>query len=187
MLSAITNRRDKNQRGFALLIALFALLLLSALGAFMFLTANTEVQVDQNYSGSLRAYYAANSGLLEVRDRLKYSSNTPGVAGLADLLPSDVAGKPKGVLYVINAGSPDHVDPADPANKYFDTQLCHEYNSGVDPGTKCTAAPTAQNWNLKSQAAASSATPLGYKWVRINMKTNGIAAPYYVDPAAPLD
>lgn len=187
MSIATTNRRNKNQRGFALLIALFALLLLSALGALMFLTANTEVQVDQNYSGSLRAYYAANSGLLEVRDRLKYPAATPGVAGLADLLPTDVAGNSNGVLYIINQAGPDLVDPADPANQYFDTQLCHDYNSGVGPGTKCTTTPSAQNWNLKSQAAAIAGTPLGYKWVRINMKTNGIAAPYYVDPAAPLD
>ncbi len=36
---------------------------------------------------------------------------------------------------------------------------------------------------MRRPVAAPTAVPLGYKWVRINMKTNRIAAPYFVDQA----
>lgn len=192
-----TAQARNKQRGAALLLALFALLLLSAIGALMYLAAITETHVGANYSSNLSAYYAANSGLLEVRDRLKYPSCPAGAApcavppgGLADQLPTDIAGNANGVLYVVNNAGGEVVDPTDPANKYFDTELCHDYNSSVDPGSRCTAAPTAAGWNLPSQSALLAANPLPYKWVRINMKTNRIAAPYFVDgngTSAPLD
>ncbi|HKW76331.1 MAG TPA: hypothetical protein VJN64_12460 [Terriglobales bacterium] len=181
------------QKGTALLLALFALLLLSAIGALMYLAAITETHVGANYSNSLSAYYAANSGLLEVRDRLKYPStnppsiNPPVAVGLADQLPTDIAGNAKGVLYVVNNSGGEAVDPTDPNNKYFDTELCHDYNSGVDAGSRCTNPPAVPNWNLPTLAEAN---PLAFKWVRINMKTNRIAAPYFVDgdgSTAPLD
>jgi hypothetical protein len=182
------------QRGAALLLVLFALLLLSAIGALMYLAAITETHVGANYSSNLSAYYAANSGLLEVRDRLKYPSTSaaplPLGAGLADRLPTDIAGNAGGVLYVVNNAGGEVVDPTDPTNKYFDNELCHDYNSNVDAGSRCTAAPTASGWNLPSQSALLTANPLPYKWVRINMKTNRIAAPYFVDgsgTSAPLD
>ena len=116
----------------ALLLALFALLLLSAIGLFMVLASNTETRIDANYSSSLRSYYAARSGVEEVRDRMKTlsTSNTiPG--GLADLLPQDIAGNAGGVLYVLNPANGETVDPTDSTSPYFDDQLCHDYNSGV--------------------------------------------------------
>lgn len=191
MRTVAQNRNQ--QKGAALLLALFALLLLSAIGALMYLAAITETHVGANYSNSLSAYYAANSGLLEVRDRLKYpstnppSTNPPVAVGLADQLPTDIAGNAKGVLYVVNNSGNEVVDPTDPNNKYFDTELCHDYNSGVGAGSRCTTPPSVPNWNLPTLGEAS---PLGFKWVRINMKTNRIAAPYFVDgdgSSAPLD
>lgn len=184
----------KKQKGAALLLALFALLLLSAIGALMYLSAITETHIGANYSNSLSAYYGANSGLLEVRDRLKYSSTDGTIAcglgcGLADKLPTDIAGNANGVLYVVNNAG-EVVDPTDPNNKYFDTELCHDYNSGMGAGSRCSAAPNVPNWNLATQLAAPAPNPLPYKWVRINMKTNRIAAPYFVDgdgSTAPLD
>lgn len=182
-----TAQARNQEHGAALLLALFALLLLSAIGALMYLTAVTETHVGANYSNNLGAYYAANSGLLEVRDRLNFPAAN---GGLADKLPTDIAGNSNGVLYVLNKVGGEVVDPTDPSNKYFDTQLCHDYNSSVDAGSRCTEPPAAPNWNLTSQSAAVTANPLPYKWVRINMKTNRIAAPYFVDgdgTTAPLD
>lgn len=172
-------KANKQERGAALVMALFALLLLSAIGGFMLLSARTETRIDSNYSNNLRAYYGANSGLIEVRDRLKYSSaTTPG--GLADRLPTDIAGNANGVLYVLNPSAGEVVDPTDPANKYFDSQLCHDYNSGADAGTRCSSVPTTSGWNLTAQASIPPASgPLPYKWVRINMKTNRQVLPNY--------
>jgi hypothetical protein len=190
MVQMRTKTKAKNERGMALLLALFALLLLSAIGLFMVLASNTETHIDANYNNGLRSYYAARSGLEEVKDRVKYSSSAqPG--GLADFLPQDVVGNAGGVLYVLNPANGEIVDPTDSTSPYFDDQLCHDYNSGVAAkDTKCTVVPGTANWNLPPQYSLPSTIQLGYKWIRVNMKTNRIADPYYVDQtgtSAPLD
>ena len=189
MVRMRSKAKAQEERGMALLLALFALLLLSAIGLFMVLASNTETRIDANYSNGLRSYYAARSGLEKVKDRVKYPSSIQG--GLADLLPQDVVGNAGGVLYVLNPANGETVDPTDPNSPYFDDELCHDYGSGVTAkDTKCTALPGTPNWNLPVQFSMPSATQLGYKWIRVNMKTNRIADPYFVDQtgtSAPLD
>src|SRR5579871_6729832 len=106
MMRVSAKTKANKERGMALLLTLFALLLISGIGLFMVLSSNTETRIDANYGSSLHAYYAAGSGLEEVRDRIKYVSSptAPGGAagGLADLLPQDIAGNAKGVLYIVN-------------------------------------------------------------------------------------
>jgi hypothetical protein len=95
------------------------------------------------------------------------------------------------VLYILNPASGEVVDPTNSTNPYFDDALCHDYNSGIAAGTKCTIVPGVSGWNMPAQASLPPSTgPLGYKWIRVNMKTNRIAAPYFVDQTgttAPLD
>src|SRR6476660_1020843 len=141
----------QKERGMALLLALFALLLLSAIGLFMVLSSDTETRIDANYASSLRSYYAARSGLEEARDRIKYPSSSPG--GLADLLPQDIAGNPNGVLYILNPAGGETVDPTDPTSSYFDDELCHAYNSGTPKGIKCATVPNVKNWQMPPQPA----------------------------------
>lgn len=185
MAKIMLKAQRQKERGMALLLALFALLLLSAIGLCMVLASDTETRIDANYSSSLRSYYAARSGLEEVRDRIKYPQSS---GGLSDLLPQDIAGNTYGVLYVLNPASGETVDPRDANSPYFDDQLCHDYNSGVAAkDSKCTVQPGTPNWLSTAPAPATAA---GYKWVRINLKTNRIADPYFVDnnqSGAPLD
>src|SRR4029077_126428 len=80
--------------------------------------------------------------------------------------------------------------PTDANSPYFDDQLCHDYDSGAPKDTKCTTVPGTPNWSLPVQSSAAASTHLGYKWIRINLKTNRIADPYFVDQtgtSAPLD
>jgi hypothetical protein len=186
MAKIMSRMIKRDERGMALMLALFALLLLSGIGLCMVLASNTETRIDANYGGSLRSYYAAHSGLEEMRDRIRYPLSTASPTGLANFLPTDIAGNANGVLYVLNPEGGETVDPTDPTSPYFDVQLCHDYNSGVTiRDSRCTAVPSTANWMMPSQNAAPGATPtaipLGYKWVRINLKTNRIAAPYFVD------
>jgi hypothetical protein len=181
---ALTSSTQQN--GAALLLCLFALLLLSGIGMFLYMSSGTEARIAANYGSNLDAYYSAKSGLQEVRDRVSYPSPSPSPApgqpqgGLADLLPKTTAGNANGVLYVINAAPGETVDPTDTNNRYFDDQLCHEYNSGVDAGAKCDVVPGVANWAMPPK---TSMAPLGtlpaLKWVRINMKTNRSVAPNY--------
>jgi hypothetical protein len=176
--------RDPEQRGVALLLCVFALLLLSAIGAFLYMSSGTETHIAANYGSGLDAYYAAKFGLQEVRDRINYSSAPPNPAGgLADLLPQDIAGNSNGVLYVLNPAGGEVLDPTDPANRYFDDQLCHDYNSGVSTGSKCNVIPAVAHWALAPQfSLAPAGTASALKWVRINMKTNRTSDPFFVDP-----
>ena len=184
----------RNERGMALLLTLFALLLLSGVGLFLIVSSTTETRIDANYGSGLRAYYSARSGLEEVRDRMKYTSTATGphgekLQGLADLLPQNIAGNPGGVLYILNPTSGETVDPTDLTSPYFDDDLCHQYNSGTPKGIKCTAVPATPNWQLAPQY--SLAGQLNYKWIRISMKTNRSVLPSFcVDQpcsSAPLD
>ncbi|HET9180777.1 MAG TPA: hypothetical protein VFP59_01485 [Candidatus Angelobacter sp.] len=173
--------KKRAQSGVALLLCLFALLLLSAIGIFLYMSSATETHISTNYGSKLDAYYAAKSGLQEVRDRVSYTSapNQPA-GGLADRLPKDIAGNPHGVLYIVNSSGGENVNPADPSNRYFDDQLCHDYNSGAATGAKCDAAPVAADWALTQQNSLQPAGTLSaLKWVRINMKTNRAMLPNY--------
>ncbi|HKT50348.1 MAG TPA: hypothetical protein VJV96_08620 [Candidatus Angelobacter sp.] len=183
------------QSGAALLLCLFALLLLSSIGIFLYISTGTDARIAANYGNNLDAYYAAKSGLAEVRDRVSYPSDptlAPPSGGLADKLPQAIAGNTNSVLYVINRNTGETVDPTDSTNKYFDDQLCHDFNSGVAAGSKCTSPPATPNWALPVESLlAPAGTESALKWVRINMKTNRVVLPNYcVNQAcdsAPLD
>ncbi len=178
MAKTIAKTKRQDERGMALVLTLFALLLLSAIGLLMLLSSDTETRIDANYGSGLKAYYAAKSGLEEVRDRVRYPSTTNG--GLADLLPQDIAGNAGGVLYILNPSGGETVDPTDPTSPYFDDQLCHDFNSGSSPAVKCTTLPSTSKWQLPPQTSlATAAGQLGYKWIRVNMKTNRTMLPNY--------
>ena len=55
MVKIISRTKKRNEQGMALLLSLFALLLLSGIGLCMVLASTTETRIDANYSGSLRS------------------------------------------------------------------------------------------------------------------------------------
>src|SRR5947208_5791391 len=65
---------QRNERGVALLIALFALLLLSVVGLGMMYSTNMETSINSNYRDKQVAFYAALAGLQEARDRIQPST-----------------------------------------------------------------------------------------------------------------
>ena len=118
MAKIVSRMMKRDERGMALMLALFALLLLSGIGLCMVLSSNTETRIDANYGGSLRSYYAAHSGLEEVRDRIGYPKSDIAPTGLASFLPTDIAGNPNGVLYVVNPDAGEIPVRAQSAAKY---------------------------------------------------------------------
>src|SRR5215831_19825218 len=99
-------RTKKTQAGVALLMALLALMVLSAIAVGLVYMTNTESQVNANYRSEQVAYFAAKAGLEEARDRMMllpgsyYFSNTPGLT--PTLLPADGNAQ---VLYILNEGN----------------------------------------------------------------------------------
>ena len=171
---------SRRQRGVALLIALFALLLLSCIGLGMMYSADTETSINTNYKDKEAAIYAANAGLEEVKDRLLLAGygDITAPAGLPSLSAANI-------IYVINPGASEsfsNIQPWDYTNTYADTELCQNNALGLtrNLGTPCTGSgslPTSTNWystidNTGHWSTQLNSTPLSYKWVRLQLKAN---------------
>lgn len=171
-------RRDE-EKGSSLLLAILALLLLSAIAMGMAFMSGTETSINANFKASETAYFAARAGVEEVRDRLLPSNpNT-----LNAILPTSMPGTgPSSVLYVLQSGVAGS-DIADITHAFADDELCHDFNpplSGLTwaPGNvRCSAAPSTSSFATTTSVAPY---PLDYKWVRVTLKANN-SAPYVVD------
>jgi len=159
--------RGSRENGSALLIAIFALMLISVVGLALVVSTGTDTALAGNYRNSTGAYYAAVAGLEEARGRLllrnpDYINKTGAYAGLfsAQGLPSLGV---TDVLYIINPVGGETVDPTDSESPYADTEYAAE-----------------MGWPLSGanvHAYISSVSPVaglpgpGFKWVRINPVT----------------
>ena len=165
-------RNKTNQRGIALLLAVFALFIVTSIGLAMMYAADSETVINSNFRDEQTAYYAANAGLEEARDRMRFASGS-GIT-LSSNLPTVKPGAAGGVLYVLNPKGSETVAPWTNTNAYFDDEICKEMSCGSGllpptPGWYVNPAPTAS-----STYAASPVLP--YKWMRITLKINQSAA-----------
>jgi hypothetical protein len=199
----------RKQRGIALFMAVFALLLVSAIAfGFMYLT-NTETQVNANYRSSQEAYFAARAGLEEARTRIRTGGDiTP---------PTTLPSTSGGVVYMVNPASGESIQPWDKSNAYADDTICKtnywslgssgalDYGSqGVACDVKSsTQFPNGSNWGgsysslgvwqaktaISSSVGNSSsyAGTMYFKWVRITLKANRTSTPYIATGATSSD
>ncbi|MGH9575944.1 MAG: hypothetical protein ACRD3R_00800, partial [Terriglobales bacterium] len=177
----------KSESGVALLMALFALMLLTGIAFTLLFLSDTETSINRNYREQQRAYFAVQAGLAEVRERLTTSNAPPHLI----VGPTQMPPLANSVMYVINpAGGAEVVAPNSAANRYFDTELCHEGLTGLnltDPGAgvPCPSPSTVPGVYapfIDSDSPFSTTTSaLNFKWVRITQKANATAAPFYVD------
>ena len=166
MKNAQSNRKQRkgpSERGVALIIAIFTLMLISVIATAMILMAGTQTAIKANYKSSMQAFYNAKAGLEEGRSRL-WVGNANSLNSCAFPTP----GSPMPINYVCYIVNPDPttgetVDPTDPANRYYDTEYVREF-----PVT----APAVQPLVASTSPVASPniAGPL-YKWVRITPVT----------------
>ncbi|HEX9121372.1 MAG TPA: hypothetical protein VF840_12610, partial [Terriglobales bacterium] len=137
-------KHRRSERGVALIICLFALMLLSGIGLGMMYMADTESSINRNYRDTQQAYFAAVAGVQEVRERLTPTSTS--LIAAPTTLPTSSANT--GVVYVLNYTSSipaADIQPWDVNSKYFDTELCHDNFSGLGltntgPNTPCGIA-----------------------------------------------
>ena len=71
----MNSQTSKSERGIALIIVLFSLLLLSVIGLGMMYSTNMETSINYNYRDKQVAFYAALAGLQEARDRIQPSTH----------------------------------------------------------------------------------------------------------------
>jgi Tfp pilus assembly protein PilX len=165
----------KGEKGIALLTALFSILLLSAIAFGMMYMATAETQINSNFRDSEQAYFAARSGIEEMRERMRAgSANTiANLAGFPTTSPTSTGG----VFYLLNpssAAAADAVQPWLTTNRFFDTELAHDnfYAAPLNPGTGVPGSSVPATTYYASANSLASSTTLDYKWVRITHKTN---------------
>src|SRR5712692_6357629 len=155
-----------SEQGFALIIALLTLLLISAALMGMLMMSNTETNVSANFRDEQTAYFASKAGIEEVRDRMRLTATnslTPKTT-LVNVLP----GAANGVLYVTNPAAGEIVAPwLTTGSNYPDDEICKEVT--------CTSGVPTGSWYVAPQSASTSyaASPiLTWKWVRVMAKAN---------------
>lgn len=191
-----TTRANKKERGIALLTAIMALLLLSAVAASMLYSSGLELGIAGNYRDKQVATYAAISALQEAKDRIQPArdDSDPDKIFLPDGLPSLAH---PWIIYVVNPKPDETVAPWNPNNTFADTDLCHgAYSknvlgltgtegvpcsgSGSLPPSGCTPGTTGCWYSVYNNASSSytgvfkQAMPLNYKWMRIMLKADNM-------------
>lgn len=147
----------RGERGAALLIAIFALLLVSVVGIALIVSSGTDSALARNYRTSANAYYAALAGVEEARGRL-LPTNLNYIPMPATPMPLTQ------VVYIINPAGGEVVAPEDTATPttYPDTQYRQEF--GVDVSTRVVT-------KYNSVSAVAGLPGPSFKWVRINAVT----------------
>jgi hypothetical protein len=187
------NQTRNRERGVALFFSIFALLLLTAIGAALIFMASTETSVNSNYRQEQMAYFAAKAGVEEARARMMPSDpNTvylsPGTATRPLFDPLLVAAPTSAnnmIYYITNPGSGAAVQPWLSTDAFYDDELCHEGYTGfggtTPPDERCptNSLPAAGSWHQSFASDlpfANTASTLPYKWVRLAPKLNGSAS-----------
>ena len=156
----IGNRQSGNRRnaaGSALLIAIFALLLISVVGLALMVSTGTDTALGLNYRNSTSAYYAALAGLEEARGRLLWRNPNYLTDATLSFVNSDI----HNVVYLLNPANGETVNPLDMTSPYGDSEYNSEFPSWSLTGASVQTVPSA----------FSPGSPLPgplYKWVRIN-------------------
>jgi hypothetical protein len=158
-----TKRRAHSQRGAALVIAIFSLMLISVVATALIVTAGTQNSIKSNYRSAMRAFYDAKAGLEEGRGRL-WTNNPDSAAILNCVFPGGVPMQLGQACYIINPAPGENVDPRNlnPANTYADAEYGQEWGGQPPPSGAPLIASTSPNMGV--------AGPL-YKWVRITPRT----------------
>lgn len=170
---------ERSERGAALLIAIFALLLISVVGIALIVSTGTDSALTGNYRTSASAYYAAVAGLEEARGRLlrknpDYLNKThayPSLFGAHGFPTFGLAD----VFYIVNPAGSETVNPLDSSSPYADVEYQNEF--GVPP-----SSGNVYTLPSDSPLPALSLSGPSFKWVRINAITEA-ALQVHVNPS----
>jgi len=181
------NHGRHSERGIALFIAIFTLLLITAIAAGMLMLTNTDTNISANFRDEQTAFFAAKAGLEEVRDRMRVNAvNSSNVSiSLNNLLPGasnpssapPLFGAANAVVYITNPLNGESDTPwVTNGSAYPDDEVCIE--AGEMTGHACSGNPPrpqgTSNWyNTASASSTYAANPVQpWKWTRITVKTN---------------
>jgi hypothetical protein len=161
MIMRAPDQKAGKESGVALLISLFALLLICVVGVALIMASGTDTALTGNYHSATSVYYAALAGLEEGRGRLLPKS--PNYLTPAFVAPVGGILAPGEVRYILNPMPGETVAPWDvgtPAT-FPDTEYIQEFGT-TPPGSPPTVPSVSSSSGIQG--------PM-YKWVRINAIT----------------
>ncbi|MGB8494953.1 MAG: hypothetical protein WCE53_11180 [Candidatus Acidiferrum sp.] len=158
----------QGQRGAALLIAIFALLLISVVAIALVVSAGTDSALTGNYRTSTSAYYADVAGLEEARGRLlwknpNYINNTNNYSTLLNSSGLPTWGLTQ-VLYIVNPADGEAASSV--LTDYPDAEYEPEF------GWPLSGAIVNQITSVSRDTVPSPSLPgQAFRWVRITPAT----------------
>src|SRR5205823_6096311 len=171
-------KKNRNsEKGIALFVAIFTVLLITAIGAGMIMLTMTDTTISGNFRDEQKAFFAAKAGMEEVRDRFRSGAAN----SLAASLPVTKPGNANAFLYVLNPKNAEADTPwvtNGSASVYPDTEICTEMSNMSAACGGNPPVPAGGGWYTSTTASASYAmNPVSsWKWTRINLKTNATAS-----------
>jgi hypothetical protein len=179
-------RKLRPEAGAAMLIAIFALLLISVIAIALIVSSGTESALASNYRTSTSAYYAALAGLEEARGRLLWRNPNYVNNAVPGFMPA--SGDPSltlpQVLYILNPAGGEVVAPADLSNPntYPDIEYQKEFGIPISAANVQT---------INSISGTGGVPGPSFKWVRVTPATEaslGIDVNYdhNIDNVSPL-
>ncbi|MCI0623897.1 MAG: pilus assembly PilX N-terminal domain-containing protein [Acidobacteria bacterium] len=160
--------RGHKEGGIALMVALFALLILSLIGVAMLTRATTEVLISDNFKRSKGAYFNAEAGTEEARFRL-----TPAAAGnrIDTLFPSD--GTEANTVVYIRANTSIVPTNQSSSNLYRDLEYA-SIKTRNSSGSQTSTTSTLSGYTpIYLTSLITGNNP--YAWVKITRKTEALA------------
>ena len=158
---------QKRERGIALMVAMFALLILTSIGLTILTRATTEVLINDNFKRSKTRYFTAEAGTEEARFRL-----TPLAAGnRIDNAFSDLTAS-TGVVYLRANAS---IDPTNQSasNRYRDAEYA-SVSTRNESGSQSSVASTIYGQTPTYYTSVMTGT-VPFSWVKITRKTETLA------------
>ncbi len=165
--------RARSERGVAIVIAIFTLMLISVVATALVLMAGTESAIKGNYKSAMHAFYDAKAGLEEGRGRL-WAGSPNSVASCVFPAPGKMMPVTR-VCYIVNPSSNEVVNPLDlsATNPYADTEYRQEWGVAVTDATVQVQQPFITSTSVIPKAGVGGTDIAGplYKWVRITPRT----------------
>jgi Tfp pilus assembly protein PilX len=160
--------RRQEERGIALMVSMFALLILTLIGLAMLTRATTEVLINDNFKRSKSTFLAAEAGTEEARFRL-----TPAAAGfrINNLFPDDGTESTK-VVYIRANTSIVPIDQSS-SNRYRDSEYATIQTRNSSGSQTSTTSTLYGNAPTYLTSIITGTVP--YSWVKITRKTETLA------------
>lgn len=159
----VPGKAANRDRGVALLIAIFSLVLIAGVGVALLAMTTAETTVAESYRSSTQVFYAALAGLEEGRGRVWLGHPANSTAG-GRVIPATGVLAANEVVYILNPSDGEVVNPTDlsASNLYRDVQYQSEFGVPVTTRVVTTVSSTSR--------IAGLVGPM-FKWVRVTPKT----------------